>query len=200
MNGGLAQPHQRDREGVWTRSTSILDPLSSRPMAIFPLRTFGDPVLRTVTSPVKKVDDGVRKLVHDLIETMYDAPGVGLAANQIGVLRSVAVFDAQDDLGPRVLINPEILETEGGWEYEEGCLSVPGHFWPITRPSYVKVRSMGLDGGTVEFEGGELLGRVLLHEIGHLNAELLIDHLPLAVKKQAMKDLRLEALGLVEFE
>lgn len=169
-------------------------------MAIFPIRTFGDPVLRTATAPVETIDAGVHKLVDDLIQTMYDAPGVGLAANQIGVSRSVAVFDAQDELGPRVLINPEILVVEGEWEYDEGCLSVPGHFWLIKRPSYVKVRSQTLDGGTTEYEGGELVGRVLLHEIGHLNAELLFDHLEPAVRKKAMKDLRLEALGLVEFE
>ncbi len=169
-------------------------------MAIFPLRTFGDPVLRTMTEPVESIDAGVHKLVSDLIETMYDAPGVGLAANQIGVSRSVAVFDAQDDLGPRVLINPEIIETSGEWEFDEGCLSVPGHFWPITRPEFVTVRSLDLDGETVIYEGDELLGRVLLHEIGHLNAELLIDHLDRRARKKAMKTLREEALGFAEIE
>ena len=169
-------------------------------MAIFPLRTFGDPVLRAVTTPVSVIDAGVEKLVADLIETMYDAPGVGLAANQIGVSRAVAVFDAQDGEGARVLINPEIVETEGEWVYEEGCLSVPGHFWSISRPEYVRVTSLNLDGEQVEFEGEALLGRVLLHEIGHLNGELLIDHLEKPVKKAALRDLRLEALGLVEYE
>jgi peptide deformylase len=169
-------------------------------MAIFPLRTFGDPVLRAATTPVETIDAGVEKLVADLAETMYDAPGVGLAANQIGVSRSVAVFDAQDGHGVRVLINPEIIETDGEWTYEEGCLSVPGHFWSITRPEYVKVKTLGLDGQTTEYSGDGLLGRVLLHEIGHLNGELLIDHLEKSVKKSALRDLRLEALGLVEFE
>lgn len=172
----------------------------SRHMAIFPLRTFGDPVLRTVTTPVETVDAGVRKLVADLTETMYDAPGVGLAANQIGVSRAVAVFDAQDGLGARELINPQIVETAGSFEYDEGCLSVPGHYWTIERAEYVKVRSLTVDGDEVEYEGNGLLGRVLLHEIGHLNGELLIDHLEPSVRKQAMRDLRLEALGLVEFE
>lgn len=169
-------------------------------MAIFPLRTFGDPVLRTVTSPVREIDAGVKKLVADLIETMYDAPGVGLAANQIGVSRAVAVFDAQDGEGARVLINPEIVETEGEWTYEEGCLSVPGHFWSITRPEFVRVASMDLEGEQVEYTGSGLLGRVLLHEIGHLNGELLIDHLEKSVQKSAFRELRLEALGLVEYE
>lgn len=169
-------------------------------MAIFPLRTFGDPVLRTPTQPVAVVDAGVRKLVDDLIETMYDAPGVGLAANQIGVSRAVAVFDAQDEQGARVLINPEVIETSGEWTYDEGCLSVPGHWWPISRPEFVKVRSVDLDGNPVEFVGDGLLGRVLLHEIGHLNGELLIDHLEKSMQKQALRDLRLEALGLLEYE
>ncbi len=169
-------------------------------MATFPLRTFGDPVLRTVTQPVIHVDAGVRKLVDDLIETMYEAPGVGLAANQIGVSRAVAVFDAQDEQGARVLINPEVIETSGEWTYDEGCLSVPGHWWPITRPEFVKVRSTDLDGGTVEISGEGLLGRVLLHEIGHLNGELLFDHLEKSAQKEALRDLRLEALGLLEYE
>lgn len=169
-------------------------------MAIFPLRTFGDPGLRTVTTDVEMPDGSVRKLVDDLVETMYEAPGVGLAANQIGVSRSVAVFDAQDGAGARTLINPEILETEGEWTYEEGCLSLPGHWWAITRPEFVRVRSETLDGDMVEYEGIGLLGRVLLHEIGHLRGRLLIDDLEPAVKKTAMRDLRLEALGLVDFE
>ncbi len=165
-------------------------------MPIYPIRTFGDPVLRTMTKPVEGIDDGVRRLVDDLTATMYDAPGVGLAANQIGVSRQVAVFDAQDGLGVRVLINPEILETDGEYEFEEGCLSVPGYYWPIVRPSYARVRSLDLDGDVVEYEGEELLGRVLQHEIGHLNGELLIDHLERKVRKKAMRDLRLDALGL----
>ena len=157
-------------------------------------------MLRTVTTPISDIDGSVEKLVADLTETMYDAPGVGLAANQIGVSRAVAVFDAQDGEGARVLINPQIVETGGEWTYEEGCLSVPGHFWSITRPEYVRVTSLSLDGEQVEYEGNGLLGRVLLHEIGHLNGELLIDHLEKSVQKAAFRDLRLEARGLVEYE
>jgi peptide deformylase len=165
-------------------------------MPIYPIRTFGDPVLRTPAAPVADIDDGVRKLVDDLTATMYDAPGVGLAANQIGVSRQVAVFDAQDGAGARVLINPVIVEIDGDYEYEEGCLSVPGYYWPIIRPAYARVRSLDLDGEEIEYEGEDLLGRVLQHEIGHLNGELLIDHLERRVRKKAMRDLRLDALGL----
>ena len=164
-------------------------------MAIFPIRTYGDPVLRTPTTPVREVDDSVRKLVADLIETMYDAPGVGLAANQIGVSRRVAVFDAHDGEGARVLINPEVVETDGELEFEEGCLSVPGHYWPIVRPEFARVRALDLDGNEVEYSGTDLLGRVLQHEIGHLDGGLLIDHLPKRTRKKALKELREELLS-----
>ncbi len=147
-------------------------------------------------SPVKEIDTGVRKLVTDMIETMYAAPGVGLAAPQIGVSRAVIVFDAQDEKGARVLINPELVESDGDYEYEEGCLSVPGHYWPITRPGYVRARGLNVEGETVEYFGEGLLGRVLQHEIDHLRGILLIERLEKKVRKQALKTLREEALGL----
>lgn len=169
-------------------------------MAILPIRTFGDPVLRMPAAPVEKIDDGVRKLVADMIETMYAAPGVGLAAPQIGVSRNVAVFDAQDGLGARVMINPELVETSGEWEFEEGCLSVPGHYWVITRPGFARARALDLDGDEVEYEGEELMGRVLQHEIDHLSGTLLIERLERKARKLALRDLRDEALGLIEYE
>jgi peptide deformylase len=169
-------------------------------MALYPIRTYGDPVLRMKPKPVEDIDDKIKTLVTDMIETMYDAPGVGLAANQIGVMKQIAVFDAHDDLGPRVMINPEILEVSGEWEYEEGCLSVPGYSWEIKRPAFARVRALDLDGKPVEYAGEGVLGRVLQHEIGHLQGGLLIDVLEKAVKKQALKNLRDEALGLARFE
>lgn len=165
-------------------------------MAIYPIRTFGDPVLRSPTKPIVKIDDSVRTVAQDMIETMYDAPGVGLAANQIGIQRRIAVFDAHDDLGPRVMINPEIVETGGEYEYEEGCLSVPGHYWAIVRPGFARVRALDLEGNEVEYSGDELLGRVLQHEVEHLDGGLLIDRLPKRVRKRAMKELREETLRL----
>lgn len=159
-------------------------------MAIFPIRTYGDPVLRSPTTPVDVVDESVHKLVADLLETMYDAPGVGLAANQIGVSRRVAVFDAHDGEGPRPLINPVIVSMSGELEFEEGCLSIPGRYWPITRAEFVRVRSLDLDGNEVEYVGDDLMGRVLQHEIGHLDGGLLIDHLPRRERKRALKELR----------
>jgi peptide deformylase len=169
-------------------------------MATHPIRTFGDPVLRLETKPVTDIDDVVRSLVRDMIETMYEAPGVGLAANQIGIPRKIAVFDAQDEQGARVMINPEVVEVGGEWEYEEGCLSVPGHWWLIERPGFARVRALDLEGNDVEYAGDGLLGRVLQHEIDHLNQRLLIDRLDKSERKRALRDLRDEALGLATFE
>jgi len=169
-------------------------------MAILPIRTFGDPVLRLETKTVLDVDESISALAVDMIETMYQAPGVGLAANQIGISRRIAVFDAQDGLGPRVMINPEIVELSGEWAYEEGCLSVPGHYWEIKRPGFARARALDLDGNEVEFAGDGLLGRVLQHEIDHLNGKLLIDQLERRVRKQALRDLRDEALGMASHE
>jgi peptide deformylase len=148
------------------------------------------------TNPIMDIDSTVHTLAKDMIEIMYGAPGVGLAANQIGVSRRIAVFDAQDELGPRVMINPEIVEVAGEIELDEGCLSVPGHWWEITRPAFARVKAVDLDGNEVEYAGDGLLGRVLQHEVGHLEGLLLIDVLPKRVRKRALKDLRDEALGL----
>jgi peptide deformylase len=153
-------------------------------------------VLRIETKPITDIDAAVHTLVKDMIETMYDAPGVGLAANQIGMPRRIAVFDANDDLGARVMINPEIVETAGEFEMEEGCLSVPGHWWEITRPGFARVKAIDLDGDDVEYAGDGLLGRVLQHEVAHLDGGLLIDALPKRMRKRALKELRDEALGM----
>ena len=157
-------------------------------------------MLRLATKPVLVVDDTVRLLAADMLETMYAAPGVGLAANQVGISRRIAVFDAQDGLGPRVMINPEIVELSGEWAYEEGCLSVPGHYWEIERPGFARAKALDLDGNEVEYAGDGLLGRVLQHEIDHLDGKLLLDRLDRRTKKQAIRDLRDEALGLASHE
>lgn len=169
-------------------------------VAILPIRTFGDPVLRAKAMPVGSIDDGVRKLVDDMIETMYAAPGVGLAAPQIGVSRAVFVFDTHEGLGARTVINPVLEVSEEPWEYEEGCLSVPGYYWPILRPGYSKVSGIDRDGEPVVFEGDELVGRVLQHEFDHLQGLLLLERLETKIRKQALRDLRHEALGLISFE
>ena len=182
-------------------------------MAIYPIRTFGDPVLRSATSRVSSVDNALRQLCEDMIETMYAAPGVGLAATQIGIGRRVAVFDA--GFGPQCLINPQleevipgaVLDTATGevtipddaldlWEYDEGCLSVPGHFWPITRPAWAVATATNVDGDPVVYAGDDLLGRVLQHEIDHLEGILLIERLGKVKKRKALKQIREDSLGL----
>jgi peptide deformylase len=169
-------------------------------MPIIPIRTFGDPVLRIKAATVREIDAGVHRLVEDMIETMHAAPGVGLAAPQIGISRRVVVFDAQDGKGAQVLINPVIVETSGAFEFEEGCLSVPGHFFPITRPAVASARGLDLDGNEVEHSGDGLLGRVLQHELDHLEGKLLVERLDPRTRKAALRRLREEALGLVERE
>ena len=156
---------------------------------------FGDPILRTVSRPVDGVDDRTKRLVEDMIETMYDAPGVGLAAPQVGVGRRVFVFDIGDDHGPRVVVNPELVETSGEWEYDEGCLSVPEHYWSIRRPAWAVVRGVDINGDPVEYGGDELLGRVLQHELDHLNGVLLLERLDRRVRRQALRTIREDALG-----
>jgi len=175
-------------------STHSTCELSCCPMAIFPIRIFGDPVLRTKAKEIETIDDGIRRLAEDMIETMYDAPGVGLAAPQIGISKRIVVFDAGE--GPKVLINPELIETSGTWVSDEGCLSVPGRFWEIQRPGFARVRGLDEQGREVEYEGEELLGRVLQHEIDHLNGTLLIERLDRRTRKQVLRELREEALGL----
>ncbi|MBI2169470.1 MAG: peptide deformylase [Actinobacteria bacterium] len=157
------------------------------------IRTWGDPVLRQPAAPIENIDDTLLKLVDDMLQTMYDAPGVGLAAQQVGVLQQVFVYDIGE--GPGVLFNPEIVETSGEWIYEEGCLSVPGLFFPITRAEEVHIRGLDLDGNPVSFEGHELLGRVFLHETDHLHGQLLLDRLDKATHKQAMRALRERAMA-----
>lgn len=164
-------------------------------MAIFPIRVFGDPVLRAVAEPVTEFDEALGGLIDDMLDTMYAAPGVGLAAPQIGISRRVIVFDVGED-EPHEMVNPELVGTSGDWEMEEGCLSVPGRFWPMERPGFAKARGFDRYGEPVEYEGDELLGRVLQHEVDHLNGILLLERLPRRTKKQALKELREEALGL----
>lgn len=163
-------------------------------MAVFPIRTYGDPVLRAGTTRVVDFDAALSRLAEDMIETMYDAPGVGLAAPQIGVSKRICVFDAGD--GPRVLVNPEVVETSGAWEFDEGCLSVPGHFWKIQRPAFARVVGQNLEGLPIEYAGEELLGRVLQHEVDHLNGILLVQRLDPPTRKAALRELRKAARGI----
>ncbi len=146
-------------------------------------------------STITTFDDDLARLVDDMLETMYDAPGVGLAAPQIGVSKRMFVADIGD--GPFVMVNPVIVHTDGRWKFEEGCLSVPGRYWEIKRFDFVRAEGFDADGKAVIHEGDELIGRVLQHEIDHLNGLLLLSHLGPRTKKLALKELRDEALGIV---
>lgn len=167
-------------------------------MAVFPIRTFGDAVLNTVAEPVTEFDAALTRLIDDMLETMYAAPGVGLAAPQIGISKRLFVFDVGE--GPGHLINPEVIELSGEWEFDEGCLSVPERFWPITRPAYARVAGLDAGGTEVEIEGDELIGRMLQHEFDHVNGTLLLDRLGPKERKTALRELREEALGIHRLE
>lgn len=123
-----------------------------------------------------------------MVQTMYDAPGVGLAANQIGVDKRLFVYDVGD--GPLSIVNPVITEARGEWDYEEGCLSVPGLHWNIVRPKEVHLTGYDLDGRELSIEADELLARVFQHELDHLDGVLLVERLDADTRKQAMKTLR----------
>lgn len=150
-------------------------------MTILPIITLPDPLLRKVSAPIERIDQDVRKLAADMLETMYEAPGVGLAAVQVGVLRRLVVLDtAKDGESPQplVLINPEIVRLGSEMrQHEEGCLSLPDVRVDIERPGWLKVRYLDLDGKSQELEANGLLATAIQHEIDHLNGKLIIDFL-----------------------
>ncbi len=162
-------------------------------MPIFPIRVFGDPVLRQRAAEVEEIDAKIVRLSAEMIETMYAAPGVGLAAPQVGIERRIFVFDVGE--GPVTVVNPRIVESRGEWEYEEGCLSVPDLHWPIVRPNEVHLVGLDLEGNELSIEGDELLGRVLQHEVDHLDGILLLERLDKDQRKQAMRVLRARAFA-----
>lgn len=157
-------------------------------MPILPIRTYGDPVLRGLAKPVERFDESLGLLIGDMIDTMHDAPGVGLAGPQVGVAQRIFVYDIGE--GPHVLINPEITRAEGTWSYEEGCLSVPNMYWPIDRPAEVDVEGQRADGTRVAFHASGLLARVMQHELDHLNGTLLLEHLTDEQRKDAKRVIR----------
>ena len=139
-------------------------------MALRTIRVEGDPVLTKVSRPVDKMTPRNHELIMDMLDTMYDAMGVGLAAPQVGILKRIVVIDVGE--GPIVLINPEILETSGEQTGDEGCLSVPGMAGQVTRPNYVKVKALDIDMNEVEYEGEGRLARAFCHEIDHLDGHM----------------------------
>ncbi|MGB7905057.1 MAG: peptide deformylase [Steroidobacteraceae bacterium] len=148
-------------------------------MAKLTILEYPDPRLRTKAAPVERVDAQLGQVIDDMFETMYAAPGIGLAATQVDFHRRLVVLDVSEDKSqPLVLINPEIIERSGGLEIEEGCLSVPGIFdTPTTRAERIRVRALGRDGKPFELEASGLLAICIQHELDHLDGKLFVDYL-----------------------
>ena len=151
-------------------------------------------MLTAATTEIENIDAKVAALAQSMIETMHEAPGVGLAANQIGVQKRLFVYDKGD--GPHVVVNPVIVETSGEWLHDEGCLSVPGLNWEILRPNAVHLRGYDLGGNELDIETDEYEGRIFQHEVDHLDGVLLIERLTDEQKKEAKKILRKRRLNL----
>ena len=175
-------------------------------MAILPILEVPDPRLKTISTPVTEFDEGLKKLVEDMFDTMYDAPGIGLAAIQVGVPKRILVIDLQEPAeydhehgehcnhdhevvrNPRIFINPEILDPSEDYStYTEGCLSVPDQFAEVERPARIRARWQDLDGNVHEEEMEGLMATCLQHEIDHLNGVLFIDHISRLKRERVIK-------------
>jgi peptide deformylase len=162
-------------------------------MALLPILEFPDPRLRTRAQPVETVDASLRRLIDDMFETMYAAPGIGLAATQVNVHKRVVVIDVSETRDqPLVLINPEILERQGVEETEEGCLSVPGIYDKVTRAERIRVRTLDRDGKSKELNVDGLLAVCIQHEIDHLDGKLFVDYLSELKRTRIRKKLEKE--------
>ncbi|MDC0359265.1 peptide deformylase [Acidimicrobiales bacterium] len=162
-------------------------------MTAYDIRLIGDPVLRQEAKLITDIDGKLVRLVDDMLETMYEAPGIGLAAPQVGVQKRLFVWDV--GMGPQAIVNPEIVESSGEWIFEEGCLSVPGLSWEITRPKVVHIVGRDMDGNEMSFEADELEARLFQHELDHLEGTLLVERLDEETRKVALKTIRDMQLG-----
>jgi peptide deformylase len=172
--------------------TALAQPLTSAVMAVREILILPDKRLRLVCEPVKTIDREIKTLVADMFDTMYDAPGIGLAAIQVGVPRRVVTMDLakkeDEEKQPRVFINPEILwKSEEKAIYEEGCLSIPEFYEEVERPAQVRVKYLDLEGREQEVEASGLLATCLQHEIDHLNGVLFIDHISRLKRERVVK-------------
>jgi len=162
-------------------------------LAVLPIRKFGDDVLRVPTEIVSDIDAGVQKFIDDMIETMYAAPGIGLAANQVGVSKRIAVIDLSVGKRPdelHVCVNPEIIELEGQQNESEGCLSIPDFTETVVRPLRAKMRYLDRNGRQREMWGEGLMARAMCHETDHLNGGLFVDHLRGLKKDRILKKIQ----------
>lgn len=157
------------------------------PMTALPVLCYPDPRLRTKAAPVADVDDRIRRLIDDMLETMYAAPGIGLAATQVNVHKRVVVLDVSEQHNePLVFVNPIIEHAEGSQRSDEGCLSVPGFYEPVQRASHIRVAALNRDGEPFELEAEELLAVCIQHECDHLDGKLFVDYLS-GLKRQRIK-------------
>jgi peptide deformylase len=164
-------------------------------MALLPIYTAPDPLLKTISTPVEEVNDDIRKLVDDMFETMYDAPGIGLAAIQVGVQKRLLVLDVVGKGGdelpqPMALINPEITwVSDHDATYEEGCLSVPEHYADVIRPAEIEVTYLDVDGKSQKLKADGLLAVCIQHEIDHLDGILFVDHISALKRNMILRKL-----------
>lgn len=152
------------------------------------IRIFGDPVLRTEAAEVTNIDGKVASLADEMLDVMYEAPGIGLAAPQIGIQKQIFVYDVGD--GPFTIINPRIAESSGEWLYEEGCLSIPGLYVEMLRPKDVLMVGLDLDGNEIQVEATELEARLFQHELDHLHGVLMFERMTPDQRKAAMTEWR----------
>ncbi|MGD8483674.1 MAG: peptide deformylase [Thioalkalispiraceae bacterium] len=160
-------------------------------MAILNILNYPDERLRTVAQPVEEVSEEIQQLTDDMLETMYSAPGIGLAATQVNVHKRIIVIDVSDEKNqPLVLINPEILEKDGEQEFDEGCLSVPGIYETVHRAQQIKIRALNRDGESFEMEANGLLAVCIQHEMDHLQGKLFVDYLSQLKRQRIRKKLQ----------
>lgn len=152
------------------------------------IRVYGDPVLKQRAAEVPDIDGAIVRLTDQMLESMYAAPGLGLAATQVGIQKRLFVYDVGD--GPRTIVNPVISEASGEWEYEEGCLSIPGLYIPMVRPKEVHLTGFDLDGNEVSIEADELTARLFQHELDHLDGIVMFDRLDDDGRKAALREWR----------
>ena len=152
----------------------------------YDIRTFGDPVLASVAEDVENIDGKIVRLSQSMLQAMYRAPGLGLAAPQIGVQKQIFVYDIDGE--PITLINPKIVESSGEWVYDEGCLSIPGLYVEMLRPKQVLLEALDLDGNEISIEADELLARLFQHELDHLNGVLMFERMTPEQREEAMRE------------
>ena len=154
----------------------------------YEIRTYGDPVLKSQSLAIENIDDKLVRLTDAMLDIMYDAPGIGLAAPQIGVQKQLFVYDIGD--GAEVLINPVVVESTGEWVYEEGCLSIPGLYVEMVRPKEILLKGINIDGEEVTVEADELLARLFQHELDHLNGVLMFERMTPDQRTEALAEYR----------